>query len=197
MINTEIKFFLMTSLRLILAACIIYLIIYLFQWENGYWAMISAAAIIRPENHHTYTKALMRIVGTLIGGILAYLLLFLANEHTAILIIGIFIISFLAGVLILQKTSLNYSGIIIGLTAIIIIADAQTDPNYFDVFLSRTALVLLGIISVFIISLLFEIILNKGKKIRYLCCFFILCDSWYSNNCITHWVCNCSLYYDI
>ncbi|MCF6764620.1 FUSC family protein [Thiotrichales bacterium 19S3-7] len=146
----------LTSIKFIIAAVIIYTLIQIFQWQDGYWAMISLAAVIRPNTQHIYIKAIMRIIGTIIGGILAYILLVIAQDNLYVVTIGLFFISLFAGLIILQKNSFNYAGIIIGLSAIIIVASAQGAGNYLDVVISRASFVLLGIIVLFIVNLLIK-----------------------------------------
>ncbi|MCF6775820.1 FUSC family protein [Thiotrichales bacterium 19X7-9] len=163
--NLNHKQSILTSLKFIIAAAIVYVLIQLFQWENGYWAMISIAAIIRPNTHHIYTKAIMRIIGTLIGGLLAYILLIIAQESIIVLTVGLFIISLFAGFIILQKNSFNYAGIIIGLSAIIIIASAYQTHNYFDVVISRCAFVLLGITVLFLVNLFIKLFDSNTESI--------------------------------
>ncbi len=152
-------------LKLILSAFIVYTIEQYFQWPKGFWAVLTVTAVIRPSIEHTCGKAIMRILGTFIGGFLAYILMLLSHGNILIITIGLLIISTFSGLVILHKGIISYAGVVIGLTAIVVLSDSLSlgYGHYGTVFIERTSLVMFGVFVAYTINILINILFKKER----------------------------------
>lgn len=136
-----------------LSAILAFSLYYYFQWSEGYWAVISIAAVTQSRVNNTILKIFLRIVGTIIGAFSAYYFVLLLPA--ALLIPAFFVCLFLAVLFTLAATQYRYVMIITGLTFTLVIAAAITN-NIEDMALIRTYEVIVGCVICSLVSLTFR-----------------------------------------
>ncbi|OXA97285.1 FUSC family protein [Flavobacterium hercynium] len=77
------------SLRLTITILIGYIIGELLPFENGYWILLTIVVIMRPGYGLTKERSYNRIFGTILGGILAFGIVSLIQNHIALSIFSI------------------------------------------------------------------------------------------------------------
>lgn len=151
--------------RFAFAALIAFIFYHLFDLQFGYWAVVSVAAVMRPNYTMTSAKALLRLMGTLIGVVIGYLAISCIKYFPASLYIVFFISMFITGLLIFAKRKYRYSGIVCGITIIIIITTVnQQGTLFYDVIVDRTLDVTVGILIAWICSKLFFPVEDTQEK---------------------------------
>lgn len=54
------------------SGCIAFVIYYYFKWPDGYWAVVSIAAVTQRSAYATFEKTVLRLLGTFLGAFVAY-----------------------------------------------------------------------------------------------------------------------------
>ncbi|WP_165481086.1 FUSC family protein [Legionella impletisoli] len=134
-----------------LSAVIAFSLYRYFQWSEGYWAVISIAAVTQAKVNNTNFKILLRLLGTVIGATSAYYFVRLLPE--SFLTPVFFICIFLAILLTLAATHYRYLMIITGLTFTLVVAAGLTH-NVEQMALWRTYEVIVGCFICSLLSLL-------------------------------------------
>ncbi|WP_133128419.1 FUSC family protein [Legionella nagasakiensis] len=134
-----------------------------FKWSEGYWAVITVAAVTQDKVHNTIIKVILRSSGTIIGAGIGYLFVIALPK---ILFFPIFFLGmFLAVLLTLAATKYRYMMIIAGLTFSLVAAAGITD-HVVEIAIERTYEVIFGCLVCFIVSLLLQRLAPhmKGEK---------------------------------
>jgi uncharacterized membrane protein YccC len=136
------------GLRVWASVCLALFLAYWLQMDNPFWAATSAAIVCQPSLGASLRKANFRLIGTLLGAVVVVLLVaaFPQSRVGFLLVLAVWcgLCGFAATVL---QNFASYAAALAGYTAVIIAADAITDPN--NVFLlavSRGSEISLGIV---------------------------------------------------
>lgn len=143
------------SARWILSSLLVLAIVKYFNCTEGFFALVTIAAIVRLTPSDTCIRSVMRLLGTMLGALLIYALLSIAGSNTVALIIGCLIISFIAGYIIFQSSVLSYVGVMIGVTMVNILALMQLVSSGSAAVDYRLLFVAIGIGAMCIVDALF------------------------------------------
>src|SRR3990167_11217891 len=147
---------LVTGLRMSVAAILAFLICQLLHFPQGFWAVVSVAAVTQIEVTCTLRKIIWRMIGTCIGALLGYGLAFYAG-HPIILLVAVFgILVVMISYITIQQTIYSYASTITGLTLIIVLASNLTYGVMFQWTLYRAYEVALGMLLIGLVTLIFE-----------------------------------------
>ena len=140
--------------------------IYLYlPWPFGFWTVVSVAAVIRPGFTNTFGKILMRIVGTIIGGVLAYFI-YIASAGNNFLMVSLFFLAIIfSSYIALQKTIFSYAGIVIGLTLTIVLSASLILGNPVLTMSIRMTDILIGISCVAAFNIILQILFPKKEAV--------------------------------
>ncbi|PTX43167.1 putative membrane protein (TIGR01666 family) [Christiangramia gaetbulicola] len=127
------------SLRLSLVVLAGYLIGDYFSVQNSYWILLTVVVIMRPNYGLTKQRTRKRIVGTLIGGVIAVGIVFLTQNTTVYAVLGI--LSLTLAFSLIQR---NYTTAAIFITLSIIFIYALLQPEVLNVIQFRIVDTLIG-----------------------------------------------------
>lgn len=132
-----------------ISSLIAFLIVRYFQWPDGFWAVVSIAAVTQKNVYMTFNKTLLRLFGTLFGAVVAfYSVSFLPQTWLIpIFFIGLFVCLSIA----LAATEYRYFMIITGLTYTLVIGSGL-DNSVQEMAVIRTYEVALGCIICLVVS---------------------------------------------
>lgn len=135
-----------------LAVLILYFITRIFKATpiEQCWALLTVFVVMDPRLGATVGAAKNRFMGTLIGILLAGIVLFLLplNQLWSV-IISLIIISIVGAKLLEWKSGLRTAGV----TAILVYIISITDPNPWNISVDRSIYIVIGMLIPFIISL--------------------------------------------
>ncbi len=137
---------LITACRLAFSAAIAFIVYTYFSWQYGYWSVITIAAVTVAGLNNTLSKNLLRFLGTLVGALAGYLLALLLAGHVGLVIPILFIGLIATSYLAIQPSHLTYSGLVMGLTMVIVIAASMQTGQLYAAAVYRTAEVIFGIL---------------------------------------------------
>lgn len=120
------------SLRLTATIMIAFLIGGLFPFQNVYWILLTIVVIMRPGYGLTKERSFHRIIGTVIGGLIAFALLLVVHNH---IIIGAMAITSM--ILGFTFTSINYKVGATFVTIYVVFVYGIITPNINDVIQYR------------------------------------------------------------
>ena len=112
------------SLRLAVTVMIGFLLGSIFSFQNPYWILLTIVIIMRPNYGLTKTRAKDRMIGTLIGGAIAYGMVFLIQDVYVYGFLGL--ISLVIALALVQKNS-KVSAVFVTLSVVFIYAILSTD----------------------------------------------------------------------
>lgn len=127
------------SVRLAITVMIGYTLGSIFPFQNPYWILLTIIVIMRPSFGLTKSRAIDRMIGTLVGGVIAYGLIFLIHDLFVYGIMGI--ASLVTAMALIQKNS-RASAIFITLSVVFIYAFLS--PDLFTVIKFRILDTLVG-----------------------------------------------------
>lgn len=127
------------SLRLALVVLIGYLIGSYFSVQNSYWILLTIVVIMRPNYGLTKQRTRKRIVGTLIGGAIAFGIVFITQNTMVYAVLGI--LSLTLAFSLIQR---NYTTAAIFITLSIIFIYALLQPEVLNVIQFRLIDTLIG-----------------------------------------------------
>lgn len=127
------------SVRIALVAMIGYALGYVFNIENAYWILLTVIVIMRPNFGLTKTRFKQRTTGTLIGGALAFVIVYFIRDTTVYAVLSI--ICFVIGFSMIQR---NYKAAASFITLYVLFIYALLRPNVFDVIQFRVIDTLIG-----------------------------------------------------
>jgi uncharacterized membrane protein YccC len=126
------------ALRMAIATAGTLLIVRALRLEHGYWATLTCLVIMQPHGAATWTKALQRVLGTLLGAGVATVVASLVHDPT---VLGVFVFGFVAlGVTLLP---LNYGVFAVLLTPGFVLL-AETHAGHLNLASVRVINTLLG-----------------------------------------------------
>lgn len=160
---------LITATKMMLAAAVAFLIIDHFHLREGYWSIITIAAITQAGFHKTWMKSIMRVLGTIIGALIGYGLAVLAQGNPIVVLClflcAITVSSFIA----LQPTVYSYAGIIAGMTISIVMFFSLVTHNIFPVAVDRSIEILLGVGILLCMNLILSLLFPKRDSFSIDC----------------------------
>ncbi|MEO2061488.1 MAG: FUSC family membrane protein [Christiangramia sp.] len=127
------------SIRMSLVVVIGYLIGVYFSVQNAYWILLTIIVIMRPNYGLTKQRTKNRIIGTLIGGVIAVGVVFLTSNPTVYAILGI--LSLTMAFSLIQK---NYTTAATFITLSIIFIYALPQPEVLKVIQFRVLDTIVG-----------------------------------------------------
>lgn len=137
------------AIRLCLLMLVGLLLGYFFDVQNAYWILLTVIVILRPSYGLTKDRSIKRIIGTLIGSVVAVALVYLTNSTTMYGIMAI--ISLVLAFSMIQK---NYVGGAAFITINVVLIYALLQPNPLDVIQFRIIDTIIGAGLAFIGNLL-------------------------------------------
>lgn len=109
------------ALRVAVVVAVAVALVHLLELRHGYWVTITAVIILQPWAGTTNTKALQRVLGTVLGGMLAAALSGLLHDPTAILAL-----TFLSAGVCVALLPINYAAYAVFLTpTFVLLAEAS------------------------------------------------------------------------
>ncbi|GIJ94959.1 FUSC family protein [Capnocytophaga stomatis] len=120
------------SIRLSVTTLIAYLIGNYFSISNAYWILLTIFLIMRPGFGLTKERSLSRIYGTILGGVIAFAVIFLFPQPNLYLYFGVLCMPIAFG---LMQENYMYASIFITITAIFMFA--LISPDVYSVIHDR------------------------------------------------------------
>lgn len=120
------------SLRLTLTMTIGFILGIIFPLQNAYWILLTIIVIMRPGYGLTKQRSFQRIIGTVVGGIVAFALLSIIKSTSVIAVLAI-----TAMILGLAFTSVNYSIGATFVTIYVVFLYGMLTPNVREVIQFR------------------------------------------------------------
>ena len=127
------------SLRLAVTLMIGFILGNLFSFQNPYWILLTIILIMRPNYGLTKTRSKDRTIGTMIGGVIATVIVFLIQDVYVYAVLAL--ISFVIALSMLQK---NYKASAIYITLSIVFIYGILQPDVMTVIQYRILDTLLG-----------------------------------------------------
>lgn len=144
----------LTGLKMAISGVLGMAAILIFHLNFGYWVVVTVAAITAHDNSATLSKSGMRLIGTVGGATLGYLIVLTAGVHVALSLVLFFIAIVVFMLVGLQRHSISYAGTIAGVTTVVIIGASIDSGALMSVAVYRTCEVILGVIITAAISFL-------------------------------------------
>ncbi|SHI50128.1 Uncharacterized membrane protein YccC [Mesonia phycicola] len=127
------------SLRLAILMVLGLILGHVFDLQNSYWILLTVVVIMRPNYGLTKERTKKRIIGTLIGGVVAIGIVLLVNDPYIYIILAV--ISLITAFSMLQK---NYVGAAAFITLNVVFLYALLQPNALNVIQYRVLDTLVG-----------------------------------------------------
>lgn len=127
------------SLRLTLAIVFAYLLGFIFNIQNTYWILLTIIVIMRPSYGLTKERSKDRIIGTLVGAVIAIGIVLITQN---MILYGI--LAFISIVLAFSLIQENYKSAAALITISIIFVYSLMNPNTFEVIQYRVLDTLIG-----------------------------------------------------
>ena len=136
------------GVRLWASVCLALFLAFWLQLDNPFWAGTSAGIVCQPSLGASLRKASFRLIGTITGAVFVVVLIAIFPQSRAGFLLGLAVwcgvCGFAATVL---RNFASYAGALAGYTAVIIAADAISNPNAaFLLALARGSEICLGIV---------------------------------------------------
>jgi len=129
------------SLRLTIAIVFTYLLGYTLEIQNAYWIMLTVIVIMRPNYGLTKERSKDRVIGTIIGAIIAFCIVLLTQNE-----IVYAVLAFISLVLSFSLIQQNYKSAAAFVTISIIFLYSLINPNAFEVIQYRIVDTVIGAI---------------------------------------------------
>ena len=129
------------SLRLTIAIVFTYLLGYTLEIQNAYWIMLTVIVIMRPNYGLTKERSKDRVIGTIIGAIIAFCIVLLTQNE-----IVYAVLAFISLVLSFSLIQQNYKSAAAFVTISIIFLYSFINPNAFEVIQYRILDTVIGAI---------------------------------------------------
>ncbi|SMB87451.1 Predicted membrane protein [Pasteurella testudinis DSM 23072] len=97
-----------------------------FGLKNDYWAPMSAFLILRPVAQATLARGINRLIGTLLGCVVATLLIYTFHDSLPILVF--FLLLTVASALAMQRAHYGLFSFMVSATIVLLIALGHGDP---------------------------------------------------------------------
>lgn len=142
-----------TAIKMALSSLITLAIILTYQLDFGYWAVVTVAAITSSSESATLLKGSMRILGTVLGALIGYVIAIYLGHISWLSLVIFFFMLLTTTAFALQPNIFSYAGLMAGVTSVIVIEANLSKTLLMDVSLYRTLAVILGVFIVIIVSL--------------------------------------------
>lgn len=139
------------GLQMGLSGLICLLLLQYYHLHEGFWAVVTVSSITRPNLSATVIKSALRLVGTLVGAIVGFILAKHIGYSPFELFFTILIFSFTTTYIGLQTRPYNYLSVVAGFSAVIVIASFVLGDIQ-AVAIDRTLEVCIGIIVVALVG---------------------------------------------
>lgn len=150
-----------TALKMTLAGIAAFILMRLTQLPQGFWAIVTVAAVIQADFSDTLQKGVMRSIGTIIGAVLGVLCAFLIPFSPLLAILAFFICLIFSSYIAVQKSIYEYAAVVAGMTISIIIFFGVMGENIFVVSIDRTLEILIGVLVLFLINFIFSYLIKR------------------------------------
>ena len=120
------------SLRLTIAIVFAYLIGFLFEIQNTYWILLTIIVIMRPSYGLTKERSKNRLIGTLIGAVVAFGIVLITQN-----VVVYSVLAFASLILAFSLIQQNYKSAAALITISIIFLYSLMNPNTFEVIQYR------------------------------------------------------------
>lgn len=120
------------SLRLTIAIVFAYLIGFLFEIQNTYWILLTVIVIMRPSYGLTKERSKNRLIGTLIGAVVAFGIVLITQN-----VVVYSVLAFASLILAFSLIQQNYKSAAALITISIIFLYSLMNPNTFEVIQYR------------------------------------------------------------
>jgi uncharacterized membrane protein (TIGR01666 family) len=138
------------AVRLTVALMVGYIVSLLFPLGHGYWILLTIVVIIKPAYSITTRRNIQRLIGTVAGGSLGFLSLYLIHDHTAL-----FIIMLLAMIVSYSFLKLQYAVSAAAITVYVLLSFYFLSPaGYTHVLTERLLDTFIGSAIAFVVSFL-------------------------------------------
>jgi uncharacterized membrane protein YccC len=127
------------ALRLTIALVFAYVIGFLFEIQNTYWILLTIVVIMRPSYGLTKERSKDRIIGTLIGAVIAVGIVLLTQN-----VIVYAVLAYISLILAFSLIQQNYKSAAALITISIIFLYSLMNPNTFEVIQYRVLDTLIG-----------------------------------------------------
>jgi len=127
-----------------LAALACFWLYHLGHFSEGFWSVVTVSAIARPTVMASCNKAMLRILGTLVGALVGFITAQLIGLQPLWLFLVFLVFTLGTTYVALQTKPWNYASIVAGFTAAIVIASTVLGDVH-AVAIYRTLEVILGI----------------------------------------------------
>ncbi len=127
------------SLRLTIAIVFTFLLGYTLDIQNAYWIMLTVIVIMRPNYGLTKERSKDRVIGTIIGAIIAFCIVLLTQNE---IVYGV--LAFISLVLSFSLIQQNYKSAAVFVTISIIFLYSLINPNAFEVIQYRLLDTIIG-----------------------------------------------------
>lgn len=127
------------AFRFTIAIVFAYLVGYFFEIQNTYWILLTIVVIMRPSYGLTKTRSKDRIIGTLIGAVIAIAIVLITQNTVVYSILAL--VSLIFAFSLIQQ---NYKFAAVLITLTIVFVYALINPNTFEVIQFRVIDTILG-----------------------------------------------------
>lgn len=145
---------LITAFKMSVAGIIGFMLVNHFHLPESVWCLVTIAAVLQAGLDQTLTKALMRVIGTLVGAVIGYWIALFTQADPILIMVLTFCVIFMTSYIAIQPTVYSYAGIVMGMTIAIIVFFGLAHGNVKAVAIDRTLEVLLGVGIVAVINLI-------------------------------------------
>ncbi len=156
---------LITACKMMLACIIAFITYHSLNLPEGYWAVVTIAAVTQVGFVNTLTKGFMRLLGTIIGAGIGYGFALLAQGNITIVLLLFFVFITLSSLIAIQPTLFSYSGVVTGLTIVIVLSSSLISGQLFTVAVYRSFEVIFGIIVLVLLNFGIALFFRKADAI--------------------------------
>lgn len=136
-----------SGLRFAFAALLAFAFYHFFDLQFGYWAVVTVAAVMQKDIPATLKKSHLRLLGTLIGALIAYVMVSGLARWPQLLLVAVFLGLFVSSLLVFAKAEWMYGGIVCGITFIFTLCAYHLDHRQlYPVIVYRTIDVCMGLL---------------------------------------------------
>lgn len=135
------------TIRVLTATVILMLITQVFHLEQGYWALVTITTICAPNVDSSLRKMLQRLLGTIAGIAVAYIITAVFYQQFWFYLAALFLAILLSG-LIIARSEEPYVGWVFALSILVVALESQTPFSQIaSVSFTRFWIVALGVLS--------------------------------------------------
>ena len=136
---TPSSFWLRYAVRYSLAISVAFVISQGFELTKGYWVLLTVAIVVKPQLSLSTTQTVHRIAGTIIGALLAVLIIITCTDRWA-LIVALFVLSLLA----ISLVDVSYGLSVVFITPLVLVIVNVPHPGQWELADVRVLNTLIG-----------------------------------------------------